>query len=1079
MSASSRRRVSAIAGVAILTGSLLSQFSPMIANAATGGSGASLPYVEIQAEAAAVATNGTAIGPSFAQGQLAGEASGRKAVTLAGQGKYVEFTLTAPANSVVVRYSIPDSSGGSVYSAPLSLYVGGTRQPDLSLTNAYSWFYGSYPFNNSPGSGSPQHFYDETHRLLPQTYAAGTKVRLQVDSNSTASSYTIDLADFELVAAPLSQPANSISITSYGADASGVADSSSAFTQAIAASAGRTVWIPAGTFRVNQHIIVNNVTIQGAGMWHSTVTGNGVGFYGNYAPSPSSNVHLSDFAIFGNVQERNDADQVNGLGGAMSSSSATRLWIEHTKVGAWMDGPFTGLTLNTLRIRNQTADAVNFHKGVTNSTVTNSDVRGVGDDGLAMWSEQVQNANNTFSNNTVQLPLLANGIAIYGGTDISVTGNRVVDAGLNQGGGIHVAQRFASTPVGKVTVTANTIIRSGDRDPNWQFGVGALWFDARDGTMTGDVQISNLVILQSPYEAIQFVSGSNITNVKISDVRIEGTGTFVLQKQVGGSATFTNVVATGVGGPAAIYDCGVGFTVIDGGGNSGWTTTYCGPWPTPNFPPDSDNPPPPGPVLGFTPASIGFGNVNVGSTSASQTSTLKNTGTAPAAISSITKTGDFTQTNNCGTSLAVNATCTVTVTFSPTAGGARNGNVTVANNGPTATLSLSGTGVDSSTNLALGKPATASSGPAPYVASNVTDGNTGTYWESNNNAFPQWVQVNLGAATSVSSVALTLPPTWGTRTQTLSVQGSTNGTTFTTLASSSAVFNPSSANTVSISFPATSQQYLRINITGNNGWPAGQLSELRVFGGGTPPPPAAVLGFAPASLNLGSTTVGATSATQTATLTNTGTATATISSIAKTGDFNQSNNCGTSLAVNASCTVTVSFTPTVTGGRTGSVTVTSNATGSPTTLALSGTGTVGNANLALGKQVTASSSVPPYVPANAVDGNTATYWESASNAFPQWIQVDLGAATSVSRVTLKLPPPAAWASRTQTLSVQGSTNGSTFSTLAGPSGYTFNPSTGNTVTITFTATSQRYLRLNFTGNTGWPAAQLAEFEIYQ
>jgi hypothetical protein len=85
----------------------------------------------------------------------------------------------------------------------------------------------------------------------------------------------------------------------------------------------------------------------------------------------------------------------------------------------------------------------------------------------------------------------------------------------------------------------------------------------------------------------------------------------------------------------------------------------------------------------------------------------------------------------------------------------------------------------------------------------------------------------------------------------------------------------------------------------------------------------------------------------------------------------------------------------------------------------------------------------------------------------------------VSRVTLKLPPPAAWASRTQTLSVQGSTNGSTFSTLAGPGGYTFNPSTGNTVTITFTATSQRYLRLNFTGNTGWPAAQLAEFEIYQ
>jgi hypothetical protein len=1079
MSPSSRWRASAIAGIAILTGSLLSQFSPTIANAAAGGAGASLPYVEIQAESTAVATNGTAIGPSFAQGQLAAEASGRKAVTLTGQGKYVEFTLTAPANSVVVRYSIPDTSGGAVYSAPLSLYVGGARQSDLSLTNAYSWYYGSYPFNNSPGSGSPMHFYDEVHRLLPQTYAAGTKVRLQVDANSSAASYTIDLADFELVAAPLTQPANSISVTSYGADASGVADSSSAFTQAIAASAGRTVWIPAGTFRVNQHIIVNNVTILGAGMWHSTVTGNGVGFYGNYAPSPSSNVHLSDFAIFGNVQERNDADQVNGLGGAMSNSSATRLWIEHTKVGAWMDGPFTGLSLDTLRIRNQTADAVNFHKGVTNSITRNSDIRNVGDDGLAMWSEQVPNANNTFSNNTVQLPILANGIAIYGGYDNFVTGNRVVDAGLNQGGGIHVAQRFASTQLGKTTVNNNTIIRSGDRDPNWQFGVGALWFDARDGTMSGDVQVSNLVILQSPYEAIQFVSGSNITNVKISDVRIEGTGTFVVQKQVAGSATFSNVVATGVGGPAAIYDCGVGFSIIDGGGNSGWSTTYCGPWPSPNFPPDSDNPPPPGPALGFSPGSITFAGTNVGATTASQTSTLTNTGTATATISSITKAGDFAQTNNCGASLAVNANCTVTVTFSPTTGGARTGSVTVANNGSAATLSLSGTGVDSSTNLALGKPAMASSGAAPYLASNATDGNTSSYWESNNNSFPQWVQVDLGTATSVNRVTLALPPTWGTRTQPLSVLGSTDGTSFSTLASSSAVFNPASNNLVTISFTASSQRFVRINITGNTGWPAGQLSELQVFGGGTPPPPAPVLGFAPASLAFGSVNVGSTSGAQSATLTNSGTATATISSIAKAGDFAQSNNCGASLAVNASCTVTVTFSPTTSGNRSGTVTINSNAMGSPTTLSLSGTGAVANSNLALGKPATASGSVSPYVGSNVTDGSTSTYWESTNNAFPQWIQVDLGAATSITKVTLRLPPATSWATRTQTLSVQASTNGSTYTTLVASAGYSFNPASANSVTITFPATSQRYLRLNFTGNTGWPAAQLAEFEIYQ
>jgi len=79
---------------------------------------------------------------------------------------------------------------------------------------------------------------------------------------------------------------------------------------------------------------------------------------------------------------------------------------------------------------------------------------------------------------------------------------------------------------------------------------------------------------------------------------------------------------------------------------------------------------------------------------------------------------------------------------------------------------------------------------------------------------------------------------------------------------------------------------------------------------------------------------------------------------------------------------------------------------------------------------------------------------------------------------LKLPPAAAWQTRTQTLSVLGSTNGSSYATVVGSAGYTFNPATGNTVTITFTATSQRYLRLTFTANTGWPAGQLSELEVY-
>ncbi|GGK88779.1 CARDB domain-containing protein [Mangrovihabitans endophyticus] len=138
----------------------------------------------------------------------------------------------------------------------------------------------------------------------------------------------------------------------------------------------------------------------------------------------------------------------------------------------------------------------------------------------------------------------------------------------------------------------------------------------------------------------------------------------------------------------------------------------------------------------------------------------------------------------------------------------------------------------------------------------------------------------------------------------------------------------------------------------------------------------------------------------------------------------------------------------------------------------------GGPNLAIGRSVTASSSIGEYPAPNVVDGNQQTYWESASNAFPQWVQVDLGSIVSVDQVKLKLPPATAWQTRTQTLSVQGGTNGSTFSTLSASSGKVFNPASANTVTLDFTATAVRYVRVHITGNTGWPAGQLSELEVY-
>ena len=136
-------------------------------------------------------------------------------------------------------------------------------------------------------------------------------------------------------------------------------------------------------------------------------------------------------------------------------------------------------------------------------------------------------------------------------------------------------------------------------------------------------------------------------------------------------------------------------------------------------------------------------------------------------------------------------------------------------------------------------------------------------------------------------------------------------------------------------------------------------------------------------------------------------------------------------------------------------------------------------NLALNASVSASSYTQSYVPGNAVDGNTSSYWEGTNGAWPSTITVNLGSAQALGSITIDLPPSTAWSTRTQTLSVLGSTNGSSFTTLVGSATYTWNPSTGNTVTIQLpSGTSDQYVRLSFTANSVQNGAQASEILIY-
>ncbi|WP_139992280.1 discoidin domain-containing protein [Paenibacillus paridis] len=321
-------------------------------------------------------------------------------------------------------------------------------------------------------------------------------------------------------------------------------------------------------------------------------------------------------------------------------------------------------------------------------------------------------------------------------------------------------------------------------------------------------------------------------------------------------------------------------------------------------------------------------------------------------------------------------------------------------------------------NLALGKTVTASGHADVYVASNVNDSNAGTYWESTNNAFPQWIQIDLGASTSIDQIVLKLPAGWESRTQTLAVQGSTNGSTFTTIVSSASyTFNPSvSSNAVTINFAATNTRYVRLNMTANTGWPAGQLSEFEIYGSTVTPSPS-----------------------PTATPTQTATPTATPTS-----------------------------TPTPTQTPTPTIVPTPTTTVTPTPPA--------GSNLALGKSITSSSTIHTFVASNGNDGDTATYWEGGSN--PSQLTVDLGANHTITSIVVKLNPSSAWGTRTQTIQVLGNTQDTAaFTTLVSAGTYTFNPANGNSVIIPVSATAKQ-VRLNITANSGAPAGQVAEFEIY-
>ncbi|MET0234083.1 MAG: carbohydrate-binding protein [Kibdelosporangium sp.] len=528
--------------------------------------GATTPYTEYEAEAGT--TNGTVLAADRTYKTVQSESSGRRAVRLSSTGQSVGITLTKPANALVVRFSIPDSADGAGQTAPLALYANGAKIRDLSLTSAYSWMYGGYPYTNIPSQGDPHRFYDETRALIGD-WPAGTVLKLQKDASSTAAYYDIDLLDTEQAPAAAGAPAGALSITAYGAVPNNGSDATSAINAAIAAGTAqhKPVWIPAGTFRITSRINVANVRILGAGPWHSVIQGTAAkgGFY-----ATGGTITIADLAIFGDVRVRDDNGSDAALDGDFGNgSSLHNLWIEHVKVGLWVVSGTNGLHATGLRIRNTYADGINLRGNVVNTRVEQSVLRNTGDDSLAMWSDAAPVTNSVFTFNTVQTPAHASGIGIFGGAGNRAEDNLIADT-VTSAAGITVGTRHSPVAFSGTThIRRNTLLRTGSREPNWQSNLGALWIYADTADInTAPIAVTGMTITDSSYQGILLSFQRTITQLSFDRVTVDRAGTYGIELNAAGSATISNTSVTNAASGGLLDS--TGYTLVRGSGNTGF-----------------------------------------------------------------------------------------------------------------------------------------------------------------------------------------------------------------------------------------------------------------------------------------------------------------------------------------------------------------------------------------------------------------------------------------------------------------------------------------------------------------------------
>jgi Abnormal spindle-like microcephaly-assoc'd, ASPM-SPD-2-Hydin/Transmembrane protein 131-like N-terminal/Protein of unknown function (DUF1573) len=307
-------------------------------------------------------------------------------------------------------------------------------------------------------------------------------------------------------------------------------------------------------------------------------------------------------------------------------------------------------------------------------------------------------------------------------------------------------------------------------------------------------------------------------------------------------------------------------------------------------------------TMSLSPASVNFGSVNVGNT-ATQNIQLSNTGNSSVTITQVAASGSGISVGGIATPLTIAASqsVTLTVSYSPVTSGATSGSVTVLNDqGVNAVAAVTGTGAQSGISLT---PTTASFGSV--VAGNT---NSQTIQIKNSGTASLTISQAIVTGTGFSLNGLSLPQTMAPgQSGSFNVQYAPQAAGAVTGSVSIVSNAPNSPSTVALSGTGVAATY--------------------------------TISLSPSSLSFGSVTNGSTAA-QAFTVTNTGNSNVAISAMSVTGTgYSIVSGAGAvTLSPNQSNSVSVQFAPAAAGTANGSVNLLSNATGSASSVSLSGTG---------------------------------------------------------------------------------------------------------------------------------------------